>query len=599
VPPATPSIGDYALVGNGITAALVSRHGSVDWLCLPRLDSGSCFARLLDAERGGACALSVPGKPEVRRGYRDGSGVLETTLATDAGELRLTDALLPPDPDAGLASSLLRVLEGVRGELEVELDVDPRFDYGQVRPWVRGAGDGAWTAVGGDDGLLVGGDVELERTGDHGLHGRLTLREGDRVRLWLGGVRPEDTDPDPPSVPDGEELDRRLEAAAQAARDWLADAGPGPVDPDGVLRSALTLRALTNPDTGAVGAAATTSLPEALGGERNWDYRFAWIRDSTFAVRSLAEIGLVDAADGFRRFVQRAAAGHADELQVLFGMGGERRLGEQELDLAGYRDSRPVRVGNGAAGQLQLDAYGELIGLFWRWHRRGHSPDDDDWRFVVSLADQAAELWSKPDAGLWEWRGDPQHFVHSKVLCWSALERSLGLARECGLSAPTERWAEARDEIREAVESEGFDADRGTYRQAFGSDELDAALLLLPLTGYLDWDDERMVGTTDAVRRELAAGGGLLYRYRVGDGLGGEEGAFLPCSFWLAEALAEQGRVDEAREVFDATLACANDVGLLSEEWDPERGEMLGNVPQSLTHFSHITAALALGAAGG
>ena len=310
-------------------------------------------------------------------------------------------------------------------------------------------------------------------------------------------------------------------------------------------------------------------------------------------MRSLAELGFVKEADRFRRFAQRSAAGSVEDLQVFYGIGGERRLDETELALDGYRGSRPVRVGNGARGQLQLDAYGELVGTVWRWHRRGHSPDADTWRFVTSIVDATAERWCEPDAGIWEWRGDPLHFVHSKAMCWAALDRGLRLAEECSLDAPTQRWRDAREAVRAAVERDGYDDDRGVFVQSFGRREMDAALLLLPSIDFVAYDDERMVRTVDAVRDELCDDG-LVRRYRNHDGLEGEEGAFLACSFWLAECLAHQDRQDEACAVFERALAAGNDLGLFSEELDPRSGELLGNFPQALTHLAHIAAALAL-----
>ncbi len=362
----------------------------------------------------------------------------------------------------------------------------------------------------------------------------------------------------------------------------------GPYRP-GVLRSALVVKALMNDRTGAVAAAPTTSLPESPGGDMNWDYRYSWIRDSFFSVRSLTDLGFEEAADRFRRFVERSAAGSARKLQIMYGVGGERRLTEETLDhLEGYRGARPVRVGNAASGQLQLDVYGELLELAWRW--RGNSPDDDYWRFLLELVDAAADRWCEPDQGLWELRGDPKHFVHSKVMCWAALDRGLRLAEECMRKAPERRWKKAREEIRERIESEGYDADRGVFIQAFGHKDLDAALLLLPRVDFVDYRDERMVRTVDAVREDLDDDG-LLKRYRDESV---REGAFLACSFWLAECLARQGRVEDARVVFDRTLATSNDLDLFSEEYDTQKGELLGNFPQGLTHLSHISAAVAI-----
>jgi GH15 family glucan-1,4-alpha-glucosidase len=356
----------------------------------------------------------------------------------------------------------------------------------------------------------------------------------------------------------------------------------------------VVLEGLTNARTGAVTAAATTSLPESVGGTRNWDYRYAWIRDSQFSVRSLAELGFEAEADRFRRFVERSTGGSADAIQVLYGLGGERRISEVRLDhLEGYRCSTPVRVGNAASTQLQLDVYGYLLDLAWRWHQRGHSPDDDYWRFLKGLVDAVTRLWDQPDRGIWESRGEPQHYVHSKVMCWAALERGIRLAHECERQAPIERWQTCRDEVRRAIESKGYDQRRGIFVRAFGDTALDAALLLLPSCDFLPYDDPRMVRTADAICEHLDEDG-LLRRYRGDDGLDGEDAPFVACTFWLVECLAHQGRVVEARAAFARAIATANDLGLFSEEYDPADHALLGNFPQALTHLAHISAALAL-----
>jgi GH15 family glucan-1,4-alpha-glucosidase len=593
---AYPPIGDYALIGDCHSAALVSRAGAVEWCCMPRVDQGSMFARMLDRERGGHCSITVAGGAAGDRQYADDALVLETALHAESGDGVLIDCMTMRHGGArDPYNQLLRVVECRRGTIEIEIELQPRFDYASVRPWLRRHSPNVHSAVGGDDGLAIVCDAELEIVDRHDLRGRATLRAGDRVRLSLQAVRPEDIEFQPPPSAAPDELDERLEQTLEWWRRWVAGgtALPGP-EAAGAQRSAMTLKALQNGRTGAIAAAPTTSLPEAPGGSRNWDYRFSWIRDSTYSVRSLAQLGFESEADGFRRFVQRSSAGSVDDLQVVSGVGGERRLQESELNLHGWRGARPVRAGNAASGQLQLDALGELVNLAWRWHRRGHSPDDDLWRFLVELVDAAAERWDEPDAGIWEWRGDPKHFVHSKAMCWAALDRGLRLADESMRKAPERRWRKARDEVREAIDAKGFDEARGTFVQAFGSAELDAAVLLLPTFGFVEWDDDRMVGTVDAVREALDVGGGLLLRYTQDDSLEGKEGAFLACSFWLVECLAHQHRLEQAQEVFDRAVATANDLGLFGEEYDVEAEEILGNFPQGLTHLAHIAAAVAL-----
>jgi GH15 family glucan-1,4-alpha-glucosidase len=589
-----PPIEDYALIADSNSAALVSRAGSIDWCCIPRIDSGSCFGRLLDWEKGGFCSISPSdGSSDTSRRYLDETLVLETTFRADGGVARLYDFYaLPANTREYPYPQLVRILEGVSGSVEFDIKVVPRFDYGSMMPWMRQEGVRVYSAIGGNDGLLVSSDAEFPPSGEHALEGSARIHAGEKVRLSFLSVPPERLDYDRPTAPEPDDLDRRLEQTVGWWRDWSSQIRfKGPYGP-GVLRSAITIKALMNDLTGAVAAAATTSLPESPGGTLNWDYRYSWIRDSFFSARSLADIGFEAVADAFRRFVERSSAGSARQLQLMYGMGGERRLSEEELGyLEGYGGAKPVRIGNAAAGQLQLDMYGELLELAWRWHRRGNSPDDDYWRFLVELVDVAAERWSEPDSGIWELRGDQRHFVHSKVMCWSTLDKGLRLAEECMRKAPERRWKQTRDEIREAVESEGYDEGRNVFVQAFGEEDLDAALLLLPRVGFVGYDDMRMVRTTDAIREELGDDG-LLKRFKT-DGKE-KEGAFLACSFWLAECLAKQGRIEEARAAFDRTLATGNDLGLFSEEYDTSKGRMLGNFPQGLTHLSHISAAVAL-----
>jgi GH15 family glucan-1,4-alpha-glucosidase len=596
--PAAPGyrpIGDYAFLGDCHTGALVSSTGSVDWLCLPRLDAGSYFGRLLDRERGGCCAVT-PADPAARttRRYLDGTLVLQTEMATPSGRVRVTDCLtMRPGGARRPYRQLLRVIDGLDGAVDLHVQVSPRFDYAQVRPWIRRGGR-TWQALGGDDGLVIEGDVPLAPSGLHDLVAEVRVHAGQRLRLSLRHLRPEvlDGPGTRPTAP--EELDRRLAQTVAWWRGWSSRAGRLGPDQAAVVRSAMVLKALTQARTGAIAAAATTSLPEAPGGPRNWDYRASWVRDSVFALRSLAELGYAAEADGFRRFAQRSAAGSAEELQIMYGLGGERRLQELILgDLEGYGGARPVRIGNAAARQHQHDVYGELLDLAWSWHQRGKTPDADDWRFLVELVNTADERWRTPDRGIWERRGRPRHLVHSKVMCWVALDRGLRLAADLGFPAPVARWTATRAAIRAAVERRGYDPGRGVFTQAFGRPELDAALLLLPSVGFVAWDDPRMLRTVDALRRELEVDG-LLWRYRTPDGLEGAEGAFVACTFWLAECLARQGRTAEARDAFARASATANDLGLFAEEFDTATGTLLGNYPQALTHLSHIAAAVAL-----
>jgi GH15 family glucan-1,4-alpha-glucosidase len=588
-----PPIGDYGFIADCHSAALVSRAGSIDWCCLPRIDSASVFGRLLDWDRGGSCQVAPEGDHEVSRRYLDGTLVLETTFATDAGRARLLDTFVMREGGREHpAHQILRVVEGIEGEVAFSVTVAPRFDYAAILPWVRSTGRSA-TAIGGDQAVVVGGDVELEVSDRHDLAGAIRVRRGDRVRLFIDFARPEDVDEGPPPPPDAGEIDGQLDETVAWWRRWSSRTERVPGEVGAALPvSAVVLKGLTSARTGAMAAAATTSLPEVAGGDRNWDYRATWIRDSTWAARSLAELGHHREADGFRRFAERSAADSAKELHVVYGIGGAHRLTEMTLeDLEGYRGSQPVRIGNAAAQQEQHDVYGEMLEMAWLWQRRGHDPDPDDWRFLVDLVETAADRWTEPDRGMWELRRDPRHNVHSKVMSWAAVDRGLRLAEACGLDAPTERWERVREEIRGAVESDGYDKGRGVFVGAFDDPEMDAALLMLPQIGFVAWDDERMVRTVDAIRQDLDTDG-LLYRFRPqGDA---EEGAFVPCSFWLAECLTRQGRRKEAEATFRRGCETANDLGLLAEEFDPRSGELLGNFPQGLSHLSHISAALAL-----
>jgi pentatricopeptide repeat protein len=563
---------------------------------MPRFDSGSVFGRLLDWDRGGYCAISPRSMTaSSSRQYLEDTLVLATTFRDRGGEVCLYDCFaMRPGGAREPHKQVMRVVEGVRGRMDLEVLVCPRFDYAAVRPWIRPLRAGLYSAIGGNDALLISGDPDLEPGRDHELRASFSVRAGERVRLSIQFISPELVDAAGVKAPTPREIDERLRQTIDWWHRWASRIRVEGPHASAVKRSAMVLKCLTNAPTGATIAAPTTSLPEVRGGSRNWDYRFSWVRDSAFTVRTLAELGAEAEADGFRRFVERSAAGSAEDLQVLYGPGGERRLSELTLDeLEGYRGARPVRVGNAASQQVQLDAYGFLLDLAWRWHLRGRSPDEEYWRFLVELVDQAARRWPEPDRGIWEVRGAPKHFVHSKAMCWSALECGLWLAKESSLKAPERRWRTARNEVRRAIETDGYDKRRGIFVRSFGSRQIDAALLLLPAIDFVDYQDERMLRTVQAIREELMEDG-LVRRYRAADGLKGKEGVFLPASFWLAECLARQGQWDEAVDVFDRAVSTGNDLGLFSEEFDPARGEMLGNFPQGLTHLSHIAAAMAL-----
>ena len=563
---------------------------------MPRLDSGSCFGRILDWDRGGYCQIAPSSTYATSRRYLEDTLVLELMFRTDSGEARLLDCFTMRQGGAREPhQQILRIIEGVKGRMEFIIEIVPCFDYGTTKSWIRRYKGNHHIAIGGSDGLLISNDFTCEMNDRHSISGSCSVKEGQRAHLSILYRRPEDLDEGLVEVPSIEELDRRLDETVAWWRSWSTRSTlKGPYDGN-ARRSAIVLKGLSNAPTGAIAAAPTTSLPESPAGSRNWDYRYTWIRDSSFTVRSLAEIGHVSEADGFRRFIERTAAGSAEELQILFGIGGERRLHEYEIkELQGYRGIKPVRVGNAAAGQRQLDIYGELLDLAWSWHSRGHSPDDDYWAFLIELVNASAKSWKKPDHGIWEMRGKPRHFVLSKAMCWTALDRGIKLAEELGRKGPVSSWKKAREEVRCAIEENGYDAKRGVFIQAFDRMEMDAGLLLLPTTGLVDFNDERMIRTTDAVRADLEEDG-LLRRYAIGnDEIRAKEGVFLACSLWLVECLARQSRLDDAHEVFNRVLSTGNELGLFSEEYDTETREMAGNFPQGLTHLSLIAAAVAM-----
>ncbi|KUO14422.1 glycoside hydrolase family 15 [Streptomyces dysideae] len=595
-------IADYALLSDCQGAALVARDGSVDWLCLPRFDAASVLARLLDSSAGHWWIRPV-GVFTVRRAYADTTMVLRTEFRTDTGTVQVTDALAVGPNASGRAlgrevpHTLLRVVECTEGSARVAVEFAPRPDYGAILPLLAPAEGGLLCRI-GSGSLLLSSPVRLE--GRTTARGQLVLSAGERAGFALqyvpvGGRR---------RLWSQEDIDRALRTTLDAWRSWAAlnQRYEGPWR-DAVHLSGRVLQALTFAPTGAVVAAPTTSLPEAVGGERNWDYRFSWVRDASFTLHALSVAACPGEAEEFFTWMARTASaeGPADgnPLQVLYGVGGERVLTERTLHhLTGWGGSRPVRIGNDAWRQRQLDIYGELLDAAYRLRGRLGRLDGHGRLFLVSLADAAAAHWREPDHGIWEVRGRPQHFVYSKLMCWVALDRAIALADELDATARVTAWTSARAEIRAAIEKHGWSRRVRAYSQAFGSDLLDASALMLPITGFTAPDDLRARATVAAVREHLTGPSGLVHRYqRVDDGLAGEEGAFLMCSFWLAHGLALMGEVAEAREVFEQAAACANDVGLLAEEVDPVGGHLLGNFPQALSHIGLVNAAWAIGQA--
>lgn len=594
--PAYPPIGDYALIGDCHSAALVSRSGSIDWCCLPRFDSDSCFGRLLDWNKGGYFAITPAGPFRARREYRGDSLILVTTFTTATGTARVVDFFsMRMGGRLRPRRELVRVIHGLRGRVIFDVAVVPRVDFGEVKPWIYKSGAGAHCAVGSNTGLRLFGDIPLQLAGDHDLRARVEVRRGDRYHVGLTFFRPDETQTLRSAARDLSVLKAHYIETRQWWRQWTSKIRYRDGRGVGIMRSAIVLKALSYAPTGAIVAAVTTSLPESVGGERNWDYRFCWVRDSIFTVRALGTLGLESEADGVRRFIQRSAAGNADELQVLYAVDGKRRLPEITLDgLEGWRGSRPVRIGNAAERQFQLDLYGLVVELSWRWSERGVPPEKDYWDFLLAIIDAAIDKSRLPDRGIWEIRSAPRHFVHSKVMCWAAVDGGIALADKYSLPAPLDRWRQERDDLRRNIETRGMDHSRGIFVESYDSDQVDAALLLLPGVDFVGFRDERMVRTTDVIRQELTRDG-LILRYNSEDGLHGREGVFLACTFWLAECLARQGRRREALQAFKHASAAANDLGLFAEQYAPLGKEMLGNFPQGLTHLAHISAALALG----
>ncbi len=581
-------IEDYALVGDLQTAALISREGSVDWLCFPRFDSGACFASLLGNEGNGHWTLApTDWKREVSRRYLLDTLILETEWRTPDGVVKVTDFM----PPRGRAPDLVRIVEGVEGAVELATELVIRFDYGSIVPWVRRIDDETLIAIGGPDALCIRTPVALhgvERT----TRGTLTVGAGERVPFVLTWY-PSNEDP-----PDAIDALQALEETAAHWNDWAAGCTFEGDHHDAVHQSLLVLKALTYAPTGGMVAAPTTSLPEHVGGVRNWDYRFCWLRDATLTLLALLRAGYVDEARRWREWLLRAAAGDAADLQVMYGLSGERRLTELELPwLDGYEGSKPVRVGNGASEQLQLDVYGEVMDALYHARAHGLAKEDNAWELQKLMLEHLQDAWREPDHGIWEIRGPQRHFTHSKVMAWVAFDRAVRTVEEQGLGGPVDSWRATRDEIHAEVCANGFDAKRNTFTQHYDDTELDASLLLMPLVGFLPITDERVVGTIDAVERDLMREG-FVFRYRTKrngvDGLPEGEGVFLPCSFWLVECWELLGRHGEAHALYERLLDLRNDVGLLSEEYDPVNQRLLGNFPQAFTHLALVNGAFAL-----
>ena len=586
-------IEDYAIIADLQTAGLVSRDGSMDWLCLPRFDSTASFAALLGGPKAGRWRIApLSGGTCTRRDYRDDTMILESVWESEDGAVRVVDFM----PRRQTEPDVVRIVEGLSGRVRMGVELVVRFDYGRVVPWVRHQG-GRWVSVAGPDALWLDTPVRLEGRNMRSL-AKFEVSAGDRVPFVLTWV-PSYQDEPPRYNPQ-----RALSATERYWRDWIGQCTYGGRYSQAVRRSLLVLKALTYAPSGGITAAATTSLPEQLGGPRNWDYRYCWLRDAAFTLQALAGAGYTAEAKAWRDWLLRAVAGDPKDLQIMYSLTGRRRLTEMELDwLDGYEDSPPVRIGNEAAGQFQLDVYGEVLDGLHSARDAGLANEQDAWTLQTVLTEYLEDVWQDPDSSLWEVRGPRQHFVHSKVMAWVGFDRMIRTAERSGLQAPLDRWRTTRDAVHREVCAKGYDGDRQTFTQYYGSTGLDAALLLIPRVGFLPADDPRVHGTIEAVRRELCQDGFVL-RYRTDadpnspqgtvDGLPGAEGAFLACSFWLADALALEGRRDEARDLFERLLQLRNDVGILSEEWDPHARRQLGNTPQAFSHVGLVNTALAL-----
>ncbi|MCA1831364.1 MAG: glycoside hydrolase family 15 protein [Actinomycetota bacterium] len=594
-------IGDYALIGDCHSAALVGKDGAIDWACFPRFDSPAAFAKILDEARGGSFSVTAVGTREVRRAYLEGTNVLETRFTCETGELEVVDCMPiersdPADTRAVRShASIMRRIRCVAGDVDVAVAVAPRFEYGSFVPRFRLTAPTAAEIVGGADAMYVHSTHPLAAT-ESAIEGRWRMHAGEEA--WIDSVWRPSHDP---KIQHGDPLRyrvegaRRLNATVDFWRTWIARCGYEGEYLAAVQRSALALKALTYAPSGAVIAAPTTSLPEHIGGGRNWDYRYTWIRDATLTLTALFVLGYTEEADAFKQWLERTGAGRPQDLQIMFGIGGERSLPEFEvLHLAGHRASAPVRVGNGAVKQMQLDSYGQILEAAWLYGKAGGELTPDNWQFILGLADIVCERWRKPDQGIWEIRDEPRHFVHSKLNCWIALDRAVRIATARGEPDVAEGWARERDEIREFLLTKA--APDGWFHQAVDFPVADASTLLVSASGFLPTNDALVLKTLEQVRATLEKDG-LMYRYRADDGLEGGEGAFLLCSFWLLDCLIFAGRIEESHALLQRLLGFANDVGLFAEEVDPSNGELLGNFPQAFSHMALVTSCAHLAAA--
>jgi GH15 family glucan-1,4-alpha-glucosidase len=578
-------IEDYALIGNCLSGALVGRDGSIDWLCLPRFDSSALFAALLGDDSHGRWRIApTDAGYQVRRRYRGESMVLETTFETPTGTCRLVDAMLLDSSDP----VVVRLVEGVRGQVTLALDLTIRFDYGSVTPWLRRTGPRSFHAIAGPEATDFLSPVDIENR-DFRSCATFTVKAGDRLPfqlLWHPSNRDGSTPLEDPA--------EALEATVRRWEQWARRCTMESEGRERLVRSLLCLKALIYQPTGGMVAAPTTSLPERIGGTRNWDYRYCWVRDATYTLYTLVLTGYREEAAAWVDWLVRALAGTPSEVNIMYGLAGERRLPELELDwLPGYEGSRPVRVGNAAWSQLQLDIFGELMDTAWLAQKSGLPISPTSWNVFRTMMGHLKQIWPEPDEGIWEVRGERQQFTHSKVMAWVAFDRAVKIARGGGFEAPVDSWATQRDRVHAEVCARGFNREKNSFTQVYDGDALDASLLMLPLVGFLPADDPRVAGTVAAIERELMVDG-LVLRYdthRTDDGLEPGEGVFLPCSFWLVNAYVLQGRHEEARRLFDRLVELQNDVGLMSEEYDPVGRRQLGNFPQAFSHIAYVNSA--------